>query len=200
MPRVLADLTPLRETNVSDQVSVDFALKPRNADQIEPLLAGINDPKSANYGHYLTQAQYRSEFGPDQSQVDAITAYAKAQGLTITYISPSGLYVRAVGTAAQINSTFGITLHDYVSPNPRDNNRIFHAPDQEPTVDASVAPLLTGVVGLSNAAHPHVESLKVASSRPRVLPLIGANYVYGTGHEGALSPSDVANLYSLKLR
>ncbi len=198
MPGVLANLAPLRETSASNQVSVDFALKPRNADQIQPLLESINDPKSANYGHYLTQAQYRSEFGPDQSQVDAVSAYAKSNGLTVTYISPSGLYVRAAGTAAQINAAFSVTLHDYVSPDPRDNGRIFHAPDQEPTVDASVAPLLTGVVGLSNAAHPRVTSLKLASRNARVQPLIGAHDAYGTGHSGALSPTDVANLYSFK--
>ena len=194
----MAGLAPLRETSASDQVSVDFALKPRNADQIQPLLDSINDPKSANYGHYLTQAQYRSEFGPDQSQVDAVSAYAKSNGLTVTYTSPSGLYVRAVGTAAQMNAAFGVTLHDYVSPDPRDSGRIFHAPDQEPTVDASVAPLLIGVVGLSNAAHPHISSLHLASRTASVQPLIGAHEAYGTGHSGALSPTDVANLYSFK--
>ncbi len=196
MPGVLADLAPLRETSASDQVSVDFALKPRNADQIQPLLDSINNPKSASYGHYLTQAQYRSEFGPDQSQIDAVSAYARSNGLTVTYVSPSGLYVRAAGTAAQMNAAFGVTLHDYVSPDSRDNGRIFHAPDQEPALDASVAPLLTGIIGLSNAAHPHISSLKPASLGALVSPLIGAHAAYGTGHSGALSPGDVANLYS----
>ncbi len=158
MPMVVRGLAPLRLTDAAQPITIDFALKPRNAGQIPALLQAISDPKSQMYGHYLTQAEYRAKFAPTQAQVDQAVAYAKPQGLTVGHVSPSRMLVHATGTAAQMNAAFGVTLHDYVSLDPRDNGRLFHSPTSEPALDASIAPLLTGVVGLSNAAVPHSDS------------------------------------------
>ena len=155
LPPVLSGRSPLRDTDAALSIEIEFALKPRNAEQIQPLLNALYNSNSPKYGHYLTQAEYRSRFSPTPDQVNAVVAYAKSQGLTVTGVSTSGMLVRTRGTAAQMDSAFGVTLRDFVSPDPRDNNRIFHAPDREPTLDASIAPLLNGIVGLSNAAVPH---------------------------------------------
>ena len=162
LPRLLSRLAPLRATSLSSRINIEFALKPRNADQIQPLLNRINNPQSPDYGHYLTPEEYRSRFSPSQDDIAKVVAYARSQGLSVTHVSQSGMLVRASGTAAQIGRAFGVTLHDYISPDPRDKSRVFHAPDREPTLDPSVAPLLNGIVGLSNAAVPHNDLRKPA--------------------------------------
>ncbi len=184
VPMVVRGLEPLRLTAPAQQIGIDFALKPRNADQIPALLQAISDPKSQMYGHYLTQAEYRAKFAPTQAQVDQVVAYAKAQGLTVGHVSASRMLVHASGTAAQMNAAFGVTLRDYVSPDLRDNGRIFHAPTSEPTINASIAPLLTGVVGLSNAAVPHSDARRVAQA---------AN----ASHSTYIGPQSTANCYGL---
>ncbi len=204
-PAVVAGLAPLGETDASQLINISFALKPRNADQIPSLLAGLADPKSPEYGRYLSQAEYRSRFGPTQSQVQAVIAYAKASGLIVTHVSPSGLYVRASGTTARINAAFGVKLLDYVSPDPLDSGRVFHTPDREPTVAASIAPLLTSVIGLSDAAVPR-SFAHPRTFNPVAAPAFASSFAapaqsqptpYGTGHDYTISPADVASIYGL---
>jgi len=56
----------------------------RNRDALTNLLEQIYDPASPNYHHYLTSAQFAEQFGPAEKDYEAVAAFAKAHGLTIT--------------------------------------------------------------------------------------------------------------------
>ncbi|MDQ2732649.1 MAG: S53 family peptidase, partial [Armatimonadota bacterium] len=95
------------------------------------------------------------------------------------------------GTAGVIENAFQLHLFHY-----RDTaGRIFHAPDTDPTIPATLAGRLSGVVGLNDAPflHPHIK-LSPTSILPELLPL--SSFV-SPGFPQGLSPSGIKTAYDL---
>ena len=55
--------------NPTQQLPIQVALPLRNQGQAEELVKQLNDPSSANYGKYLSAAQFNKQFAPTQQQV-----------------------------------------------------------------------------------------------------------------------------------
>jgi kumamolisin len=141
----------------SQRIPLAISLAPRDEAGLQSFINSVSDPHSAQYGHYLTTAQYAARFGPSQSEVDRVTGFLRAQGLTVDSVSPSHLVVDASGTAAQVQSAFGTTLATY-----RDNatSRSFYANVSAPTLPADIASAVVDVAGLSTRA-PRVHHAQV---------------------------------------
>ena len=90
-----------------------------------------------------------------------------------------------------MESAFGVRLHRLQDA----HGRLFRAPDGEPMVPASLAPLLTGVAGLDTSAvrRPHFRRMAADSPALGALPL-----ETGSGPGGGLTPSDIKTAYNLK--
>jgi uncharacterized repeat protein (TIGR03803 family) len=129
----------------------------RNQEALSELLQGICDPASPLYRQYLTPAQFTDRFGPTREDYDAVIAFARAHGLTVTATHPNRMLLDVRGSVADINNAFHVTLVLRRHPT---EPRIFFAPDVMPSVELGV-PILD-VSGLENYALPrprHVASL-----------------------------------------
>src|SRR5215467_5963425 len=73
----------------------------QNAAGAEALARAVSDPRSAQYGKYLTPAQFRQQFAPSQAQVGAVQSWLRSQGFSVNYTPANNHYVQAVGTVAQ---------------------------------------------------------------------------------------------------
>ena len=56
-----------------------------NATAAESLARAVSDPHSAQYGNYLTPAQFRKQFAPSQAQVGQVQSWLRSQGFDIKY-------------------------------------------------------------------------------------------------------------------
>jgi len=126
----------------------------RNQDQLDQLLKDLYDPGSPNYRQFLTVAQFTDLFGPTQQDYDAVTNFAKENGLTVTGTSPNRLNVQVSGTVANIESAFHVNMGVYQHPT---ESRTFYAPDREPTTNLTFS--LWHVSGLDNFSLPHPAGL-----------------------------------------
>ncbi len=131
-------------------VPFGLTLPLRNAAALQTLLREQQDPKSPQYHQYLSRQQFVDRFSPTQADYDRVTAFAKAQGFTVTRTFPNRMLVNVTGTPAQINKAFAVKLQMHKSTT---ENRNYYAPDVEPTVSNAV-PILS-VVGLSTRERPH---------------------------------------------
>ena len=73
----------------------------------------VSTPGSASYGKYLTPAQFRQQFAPAQSAVNAVKSWLTSQGFTVDYTPSNNLYVAAEGTVAQAQAAFGVQFGQY---------------------------------------------------------------------------------------
>ncbi len=170
-------------------MAVTFTLPLRRQGELANLLRRLADPADPAYGRYLTPAQFAAQFSPTQADYDAAVHYARAQGLTVTGLHSNRLLLDVAGPASALETTFGVHLNRYQRP----DGRVFHAPDTAPSVARAMIGIVTGVVGLCDAAvrRPHLvraDTDRLAFAEPKAT---------GSGPLGGLAPQDIQTAYNL---
>jgi subtilase family serine protease len=138
-------------TASNSRIQFGVLLKMRNQAAADAQVRDLSDPHSAHYGHWLTNAQFRAAYAPAHSDVVAVQRWLRSQGFTVGETLPSGMYVNASGTAAQVNRAFGAALTNYVyrGHSLHANASALSLPGSAP---AAVLRAVDGVVGLDQAS------------------------------------------------
>jgi subtilase family serine protease len=97
----------------SQAVTFRVYLPLQNADQAAALATAVSTPGNAQYGHFLTPAQFRASFSPSTASVSKLETWLKGQGFAIKDVPANRKYVEASGTAAQAASAFGTSFAEY---------------------------------------------------------------------------------------
>lgn len=138
----------------TQRVSLAVSLPLRNEAALDDLLNQIYDPQSSSYHKYLSVQEFTSRFGPARSDYAAVLEFAKTHGLDIIGTNSSRMVLDLEGPSANIESAFHVSMNLYQHPT---ENRTFHAPDREPTVELET-PLLH-ITGLDNFSLPVVKNI-----------------------------------------
>ena len=181
-----ARLGPL---DTSTPIRLAITLPLRNQADLANLLQHLYTPGDPQYGHYLSASDFAEQFGPTQSDYNAVEAFASAHGLQVVGTHPNRTILDVSGSAATVEAAFGVQLVQLQSP----EGRVFHAPDRDPSIPESLSTAVSGIVGLDDA-----EVMRTASHP--VNPLAGIDLtpaIYGTGPNGGLSPADTKTAYNL---
>jgi subtilase family serine protease len=178
----------------ADQLmSLDIVLPLRNQAGLERLLDEIYDPSSASYRHYLTVPDFTAQFGPTQADYDAVVQYARSNGLTVVGGSRDGMDVQVKGPVSAVQTAFHVNLHNYQHPT---ENRIFYAPDREPTV--SLPFNLWHISGLDNYSIPHplfVKKSDYAAAHGIAADKVVSHATTGSGPSASFLGSDMRAAY-----
>jgi subtilase family serine protease len=121
----------------------------RNQDQLKALLSDLYNPSSPNYRHFLSVDQFAAQFGPTPEDYQAVVQYARTNGFQVTDTPVNRLIVPIVGTVAQVEAAFHVTMNQYKHPTEKRN---FYSPDREPTLAAGVP--VAHIAGLNNYSLP----------------------------------------------
>jgi subtilase family serine protease len=177
-PRVTLDAAPAwthaakaaGPTRATAQVRLAAVLPLRDAAGAERLALAVSTPGTAQYGRYVSAAQWRARFAPTDVTVGTVTGWLRAHGFTVTSVPANHRYVAFTGSAAAADAAFGVGLTDYV----KDGARV-SAPSKAITVPAELASAVAGIAGLDASArmkptHATPESAAPARSRPAAAP------------------------------
>ncbi len=140
---------PVGRLPASQSMRFDIVLALRHQPELENFLQAVYDPSSSSYQQFVTPQEFTARFGPSQEDFDAVMAFVKASGFTVTGGSRDALDIRLTGTVAEIEKAFHVTMGVYQHPT---ENRTFYAPDREPTADVAVR--LWHISGLDNYSLP----------------------------------------------
>ena len=102
-------------------------------------------PGRPQYAHWLTDAAFRRAYSPAPGEVAAVSAWLRSQGLKISGIAASRLYVAVHGTVAAAERAFGTTLRVYSY-----HGKMLRANATLLTVPASLKGVIAGVIGLDD--------------------------------------------------
>jgi len=133
----------------TQQMRMTMVLQLRNQDQLKALLSDLYNPASPNYRHFLSVDQFAAQFGPTPEDYQAVVQYARSNGFQVTDTPANRLVVPIVGTVAQVEAAFHVTMNQYKHPT---ENRNFYSPDREPTLAVSVP--VAHIAGLNNYSLP----------------------------------------------
>jgi len=178
VPAAAARQTAIGRLAATNRLHLAIGLPLRNQTALDNLLERLYDPASPDYRRFLTSAQFAELFGPTEADYQAVVAFAKASGLTVTATYPSRTLVSVSGTAADVETSFRVILRTY--PHPREN-RLFYAPEMDPEVDESLP--IRHISGLDDYSLPRPANLTVRQAKPAsgVQPAAGTgSSPYGT--------------------
>ncbi len=127
----------------SGEVRFDVALKWRDADSLAALDRSVSDPRSPDYGRYLSATGFRARFSPTSSAVAHVRRYLRGAGLHVDGTSKSGMLVHASGSTDTVERAFQTELRTY-----RYRGRKLRAPASGVSIPPALASTVTAVVGL----------------------------------------------------
>jgi subtilase family serine protease len=185
----------------SKTIGITVYLSFRNETALDKLLEAQSTPGTAEFGHYLTRAQFHARFAPDKASVEAVRAALQRQGLNIGRVAASGFYIEATGTVAQVKKAFRVDQNYY-----RYEGKVLRANSLAPTVPSDIASYVTHIGGLQEKGplmHPHhkgrdlmvgAEPLVVSTAttiQPPTAALLESPYCssYWGDHTATVSPA-----------
>ncbi len=180
-------LQPTGLLPATNRLHLAIGLPMRNQAALDSLLQQLYDPASPNFRKYLTPEQFAAQFGPTEEDYQALIAFAKTNGLEVTATYPNRLLLDVSGNAGTIGKVFHVTLRTYHDPV---ENRSFHAPDTEPSIDFSV-PILH-ISGLDN----YVIARSALIKNPMSNSPAGGAPASGSGTNGSYMGNDFRAAYA----
>jgi hypothetical protein len=115
------------------------------------------------FHQYLTPAQFGQRFGATQSEAQAVSASLREHGLTPGAFAPNRLSIPVTASAGQVEQAFSVSFRRLALP---DGVRATAA-SAAPALDASIAPYVQSVLGLSSTEMLHPEYQRAALGAPR---------------------------------
>lgn len=107
----------------------------------EAYAKAVSTPGSRSYGQYLSPDAWIKRFSPAKSDFAAVLQYLKDNGLKITGVPKSRLFITFRGTAAQLDAVFAAELHVY-----RYQGHDLIAPSKAPSLKTELASAVTSIV------------------------------------------------------
>ena len=166
----------------------------RSPEQDQALLKLLDDQQdksSASYHKWLTPEQFGQEFGPADSDIQAVTSWLQSHGFQIGRVSKGRVMIEFSGTAAQIQDTFHTAIRKYAV-----NGETHWANASDPEIPAALAPVVAGVHTLHDF---YMKPLHVISSQRFSIvrqPGSAPQFTVSDGSH-ALVPADYAIIYSI---
>src|SRR5690349_12305752 len=147
MPKWLHQAHDNGASSTAQQMNFGILLGMRDQAGALATLKTISDPSSSSYGQWLTNAQFNARYAPAKSSVTAVQDWLRSEGFQVTKTLPSGMYVEASGSVAEVESAFGTSVHNYsyLGKDVHANNSQLSLPANTP---AAVTGAISGVIGV----------------------------------------------------
>jgi len=137
---------PQGHVAAGSQVSFQLVLNLRDAAGAQALVKAVSSPGSAQYRHYLTDAQWVARFAPTSASIASAETWLRSQGFKVGTVPSDRLFIPATGNALQVESAFGTSLSFY---NVKGHN--LRLADRALSIPSSIAGMVSGVVGVNQA-------------------------------------------------
>lgn len=150
-------------TGSSKRIDIRLYLADQHAAELDALVKAISTPGTAQYGKYLTVAQFRARYAPSTATVNSVRKFLTDSGLAVAEVAGNRSYVRASGTVAKVQKAFGTTLKQYTL-----QGQSVRAAATAPTVPAALKGQVIALSGLASVsqlmAPNHEDGAKVNGS------------------------------------
>jgi subtilase family serine protease len=182
-----------------------IAKTPAQQRALDALVAAQQDPKSPQYHHWLSPAEYGSRFGASDATVAALSGWLASNGFQVGTMPPGRAHLPFSGSKARVEAAFHAQIHSFSV-----NGERHYANVSDPMVPAALKPMIAAVRGL-NDFYPK-PGARPMRAMPRTLTprsVMPAPAGRGTGtspdtfysgsgqYPGYVGPTDFATLYNL---
>ena len=157
---VAATTDPQAGPFTSRNMTVQVALRPRNAAGLNRSLQAMYTEGSGSFHHWLAKGAFSARYAPSAATRNAVASYLRHAGLTVRP-SSSPFLVRASGSSARVSAAFHTTLRNYRSK----KGARYYQNTSAVRLPATIAGSVQGVTGLTNTVR-----LRKQVMRPTAAP------------------------------
>jgi len=183
-----ADSQPLR------RMLLVLKRSPQQEAALRQLLDGQQAKSQPGYHHWLTPQQFGQQFGPADSDVQAVTNWLASQGFEVTHVSSGRGTIEFSGTAGMVRQSLHTEIHQYLV-----DGEMHWANATNPQIPAALAPVVAGFASLNNFRRKpqYVRSGTYERSKAtgEVKPLF--TYTSSGFTNYAVGPNDFATIYNV---
>jgi subtilase family serine protease len=185
---VLSGAAPLvGHLPATQSMRIVLTLPLRNQAALDNFLRDLYDPTSRSFRQFLSVEEFTASFGPSQEDYDSMRRFAEANGFKVVGTSRNRLNIDVTGSVGTIEKAFHVNLNIYQHPS---ENRVFYAPDREPTLDSPVQ--LWHISGLDNYSIPRPNLSRRDATEAQNA---GSNATTGSGPNASFLGSDMRAAY-----
>lgn len=164
------------------EVELLLRRSPANEAAFEKALAGLSDPKSPTFHHWMSNQKIAS-YGVGDADIAKIGSWLTKQGLNVKGFSPDHTFITFKGTAGNIETAFHTEIHNLDV-----KGHAHFANMSDPKIPAALAPAVVGPVALHNfTGHPDFVK--------KHAPVTGYKSTNGVFY---LMPEDLQTIYNFK--
>lgn len=165
---------------------------------LKTLIADQQNPRSPQFHHWLTSAEFGARFGASDATIAAVSRWLESQGLKIGTIPAGRDYLPFSGTKPAVEAAFRTQIHLFSINGERHYSNII-----DPGIPATFGSVISTVRGLNDFYPKPSVKLRAAlaatraarSSQPSFY--IPGAVVFGYLIPGFVGPADAANIYDL---
>ena len=145
LARAEFDQGPVSDAAPATRMMLLLQRSPEQETALRELLDQQQDKTSPNYHAWLTPAQFGTQFGPADSDVQAVTDWLQSHGFQNVKVSPGRTTIEFSGNVGQVRNAFHTEIHQFSVHGEQHMANV-----SDPQIPAALAPVLRGVVGLHN--------------------------------------------------
>ncbi|MFL6426982.1 MAG: protease pro-enzyme activation domain-containing protein [Acidobacteriaceae bacterium] len=208
MPRRARDLGAVDINAPAGRVLLLLKRPAEQETALQQFIQDVHTPGSASYHHWLTPAQLGSQFGPAESDVQAVIAWLQSQGFAVAKVSQARTTIEFSGTAGQIESAFATKIHSFQI------DGVSHIANiADPQIPAALAPVVAGISPLNDFRPKPMHTAPVArtlvaaptSANPHAMTSVArnaqslsvrSNYTDNSNGSYVVTPADFATIYN----
>ncbi len=190
------DRGAVSDSKLANRLVLLLQRSPEQDAALKRLLNEQQDKSSKNFHAWLTPDQFGKQFGPADSDVQAVTDWLTSRGFSSIKVSPSRMRVEFCGNVGQVRNAFHTEIHNYLV-----NGKMHMANVSEPQIPAALSPVVAGVLALHDfrpkaAAHRR-GTFRRNKDTGDVKPLFTFNGCGGSTPCYGVGPGDFAKIYNV---
>jgi hypothetical protein len=196
MTRAAVDQGALADSQPMTRMMLLLQRSAGQEQSLRQLLDAQQTKGSGSYHGWLTPAQFGTQYGPSDADVQAVTDWLTRQGFQGLKVAAGRTVIEFSGNAGQVRNAFHTEIHRYMV-----NGESHFANASDPAIPEALTPVVAGVVALHNFPKvAHVRNLGVYR-RNKETRALSPLFTYGTPTPVniALGPADWATIYNIPL-
>jgi Pro-kumamolisin, activation domain/Bacterial Ig-like domain (group 3) len=191
------DRGAVADSQPANRMIILLKRSPEQETALRQLLDQQQDKSSANYHAWLTPDRFGKQFGPADSDIQAVTDWLTSRGFTDIKVGAGRTTVEFSGNIGQVRNAFHTEIHHFLV-----GGKAHMASVSDPQIPAALAPVIAGVLPLHDfrpKSHAHsLGTFRRTKATGEVKPLFTFN---GCGSNGspcyAVGPGDFAKIYNV---
>jgi len=183
---VVADSQPMSRMMLLLQRS------PAQDQALKQLIDSQQTKGSANYHAWLTPEQFGAQFGPSDSDVQAVTDWLTRSGFQVANVAKGKNVIEFSGNAGQVRNAFHTEIHRFVV---NDEDHIANVSD--PAIPEALSPVVAGVVALHDFPKRSFVQRNGVYRRYKGTNELQPLFTYGNPAQYAIGPADFSTIYTI---